>query len=65
VCLHCSNLRTHMSRSDDKLEQWRRRAAELRALADTMTDAVTKRLMGELAACYDQLAERSEHRNNK
>jgi hypothetical protein len=40
-------------------EHWRERAAEARALADKMTDAVGRQAMIEIAEKYDRLAERA------
>jgi hypothetical protein len=38
---------------------WRVRAAESRALAETIADAVSKRLMLEIAQDYEKLAQRA------
>jgi hypothetical protein len=41
---------------------WKARAAEARQLAAAETDEVTKRALLDLAAEFDKLAERAEHR---
>jgi hypothetical protein len=43
-------------------KHWRDRADEMRALADTMTDACSATLMTDLARDYDKLADRAEER---
>jgi hypothetical protein len=43
-------------------KHWRDRAAEMRALADTMKDSETITIMRRLANDYDKLAERAAHR---
>ena len=45
-------------------KHWRDRAAEMRALSDTMTDAETVALMLRLADDYDKLADRAAIRSN-
>ena len=46
----------------DEFELWQERAAEARALADTMSDPETKRLMHGIADAYEHLARRAEER---
>jgi hypothetical protein len=43
-------------------QHWRDRAAEMRALADRMTDSETKAIMWDLAEDYEKLAVRAEQR---
>jgi hypothetical protein len=43
-------------------EHWRRRAADMRALAADMSDDHTRALILEIAAGYDQLAIRADLR---
>jgi hypothetical protein len=42
--------------SPTTLEQWLARAAEARAIADTLHDAATKRTMLGVAAAYEKMA---------
>jgi hypothetical protein len=42
---------------------WRARARETRALADQMSDEVSRKTMLQIADDYDRLAERAEVRN--
>jgi hypothetical protein len=51
---------THGNINDPK--HWRDRAAEMRALADTMKDAQTIAIMNRLADDYDKLADRAAQR---
>jgi hypothetical protein len=44
-------------------KHWRDRAAEMRALADTMKSADTAGIMLRLANDYDKLADRAEARS--
>jgi hypothetical protein len=43
-------------------KHWRYRAKEARAMAESMTDPEAKRLMLNVAADYERLAERAEQR---
>jgi hypothetical protein len=43
-------------------ERWRSLAAEARAAADTMNDPVARRLMLDIAAGYERLADRAKSR---
>lgn len=52
-----------MSRNTDDPQHWRNRAAQLRALAATITDSNTVTLMTDLAADYEKLAERAARKN--
>ena len=45
-------------------EHWRSRAAEMRALADTMKEPDTVAVMNRLADDYDKLADRAKRRSN-
>jgi hypothetical protein len=45
-------------------KHWRDRAAQMRALAETMKDAETVKIMQRLAADYDKLADRADMRSN-
>jgi hypothetical protein len=45
-------------------KHWRDRAAQMRALALTMTDSETTILMNDLAADYDKLADRAAIKAN-
>jgi hypothetical protein len=51
-----------MTRTPGKPNRWRKRAAEIRALAEQMRDQLTKRALLRLAADYDQQAEAAEKR---
>ena len=51
-----------MTRTPGKPNRWRKRAAEIRALAEQMRDQLTKRALLRLAADYDQQAEEAEKR---
>jgi hypothetical protein len=53
-----------MSRNTNGPEHWRERAAKMRELARTMTDAESAILMNDLAADYEKLAERADIRND-
>ncbi len=46
-------------------KHWRHRAKEMRALAEGITDAKTRRTMNRLAEGWDQLADRAEGRAAK
>jgi hypothetical protein len=50
----------HPSLNDAK--HWRRRGTEMRALAEEMKDAESRSIMLNLAADYDNLADRAEAR---
>jgi hypothetical protein len=43
-------------------EHWRKRAEEMRSLADDINDEKTKQTMLRIAADYERLAERAEER---
>jgi hypothetical protein len=43
-------------------ERWRKRAKEVRALAEKMTDAVSKKAMMEVAEKYDEVPARAIER---
>ena len=51
----------NLSRSNDP-HHWHARAAQMRALADTMAKAGTKATMLKLADDYDKLGDRDEER---
>ncbi len=51
-----------MNRSFDNPEHWRERAREVRALAEGISDLIAKVNMLEVAAQYERLALRAEHR---
>jgi hypothetical protein len=46
----------------DDAKHWRDRAAEMRALAEDMTDVDTRSIMLRLASDYNKLADRAEER---
>jgi hypothetical protein len=52
---------SHGNINDPK--HWRDRAAEMRALAETMQDAETIAIMNRLADDYDKLADRATFRS--
>jgi hypothetical protein len=52
-----------MRASYNNSKHWRDRAAEMRALADTMKSADTAAIMLRLAADYDKLADRADARS--
>jgi hypothetical protein len=45
-------------------KHWRDRAAEMRALAETMSNIETRAIMLKLANDYDKLADRAESRSS-
>ena len=51
--------------SCDPSTHWRTRAEETRALAETMSDGISKQLMHRIAADYERLAQSVEHRPNR
>ena len=51
-----------MPASYNDSKHWRDRAAEMRALADTMKNADTAAIMLRLATDYDKLADRADAR---
>jgi len=53
------------ARHVNDVKHWRKRAAQMRALADWMKDAETQRMMLKLANDYDKLADRAESRAPK
>ena len=61
-----SNLILHcwMAALLDKPERWRKRAEEIRTIADGMRDPDAKRFMLGLAKSYEELAKRAEDRKN-
>ena len=44
-------------------KHWRHRAAEARAMAESLTDPEAKQLMLNVAADYEKLAKRAEERS--
>jgi len=46
----------------DDPEHWRDRADEIRSLAEQMSDAQTRRMLGGVADDYEKLAKRAEER---
>jgi hypothetical protein len=48
----------------DRPERWRKRAEEIRTIADGMRDPEAKRFMLGLAKSYEVLAKRAEDRKN-
>ena len=51
--------------SCDPSAHWRTRAVEMRALAETMSDGISKQLMHRIAVDYERLAQTVEHRPNR
>jgi hypothetical protein len=54
-----------VSNTLDDPERWRSRAAEVRALAESMSDAQARRVMHDIAESYEYLARRAEERAAK
>ena len=48
----------------DDPTHWRERGAQMRLLAKGITDPKTKKIMLEIAASYDKLAERAQVRSD-
>jgi len=48
----------------DKPERWRKRAEEIRTIADGMRDPEAKRFMPDLAKSYEVIAKLAEDRKN-
>ena len=48
----------------ENYQYWRRRAEEARRIADTLDDAIAKRLMHEVADSYQRIAEIVEAKPN-
>jgi hypothetical protein len=49
----------------DDPKHWRSRAEEARAVAEHMTDPISKQMMLNVAADYERLAKRAEERRAK
>jgi hypothetical protein len=49
----------------DDPTHWRGRAAEARAVAEKMTDSASQKMMLNIAADYDRLAEHTEEQTKK
>ena len=44
----------------ERFEQWRRRAEEMRSIAENLRDPDVRDVLARLAADYDRMAERGE-----
>ena len=62
VALLCERDTDVMSHINDP-KHWRHRAAEARAMAESLTDPEAKQRMLKVAADYEKLAERAEERS--